>query len=57
MLTRVISDSRCVVHCDEGEAERDSKQRARQAKFKAHSCCDRLRAERHALGSVIGSAR
>ena len=57
MLTRVVSDSRCIVHRDEGEAERDSEQRARQPKLKAHSCRDRLRAEKHTLGSILGSAR
>ena len=57
MLTRVISDSCCIIHCDKGEAECNSEQRARQPKLEAHSCCDRLRAERHALGSIIGSAR
>ena len=57
MLTRVISDSCCIVHCDKGEAERHSKQRTRQAKLKAHSSCDRLCPERHALGSNIGSTR
>ena len=57
MLTRMVSDSRCIVHRDEGEAKRNSKQRACQPKLKAHSCCDRLRAEKHTLGSILGSAR
>lgn len=45
-LTRVVSDSCCVIHRHQGEAQRNSKQRARQAELKTHSSGDCLQASK-----------
>ena len=42
-LTRVISDSCCIIHGHQRKAKSDSKERACKPKLKTHSSCDRLR--------------